>query len=176
MNSDSEQCTESKLGWVHRVHTQRTLVARMVRPGRARTTPRPLSHCTVWWRAGCRIAGPAPAVSQALSAVLWLVAGRVVGLNSDTPSTKVMRASRVTRPLRRIVTPSRPCRSIVSRHSQLPSLPLSRYHRLYRDTLPSVQAMCARCRTPARVAGRVVDCIVAQPAVLCPLLVVLWCC
>ena len=30
-NNDSEQCTESKLGWVHRVHTQWTLAGRTLR-------------------------------------------------------------------------------------------------------------------------------------------------
>ena len=32
-NSDSKQCPESKLSWVHRVHTQRTLAASALRPG-----------------------------------------------------------------------------------------------------------------------------------------------
>ena len=41
-NSDSKQCTESKLGWVHRMHTLNpncAPTARALRPGRARTTP-----------------------------------------------------------------------------------------------------------------------------------------
>ena len=76
-NSDSEQCTESKLGWVHRVHTQRTLAARTVGPGHThcaqteRIAPRPRPHRVVLWRAVCRIASPAPDLSQAPSAVSW---------------------------------------------------------------------------------------------------------
>ena len=46
-NSDSEQCTESRLGQVHRVHTQRTLAARMVCLGRARTAPCRGTQCAV---------------------------------------------------------------------------------------------------------------------------------
>ena len=57
MNSDSKQCTESKPGWVHRVHTQRTLTARAQHPGRA--------HGAVSWRALGRIVAPSPAVLRA---------------------------------------------------------------------------------------------------------------
>ena len=39
-NSDLEQCTESKLGRVHKVHTQRTLIERTLRPG--------LTHTARW--------------------------------------------------------------------------------------------------------------------------------
>ena len=36
-NSDSEHCPESRMGWVHKVHTQRTLAARTLRPGHAQS-------------------------------------------------------------------------------------------------------------------------------------------
>ena len=50
-NSDSEQCTESKLSWVHQVHTQKTLAARAQRPSCA--------HGAVSWRAlGCIVVVP----------------------------------------------------------------------------------------------------------------------
>ena len=39
-NSYSKQCPKSRLGWVHKVHTQRTLAARTLHPGRAHTVPR----------------------------------------------------------------------------------------------------------------------------------------
>ena len=47
LNSDSKQCTESRLGWVHRVHTQLTLATRAQLPSRA--------HGAVLWRALGRI-------------------------------------------------------------------------------------------------------------------------
>ena len=60
-NSDSKQCLESKLGQVHRVHTERTLVARTLHPGRA--------HNVVSWCALAPHRGPPPAVSQRAVAV-----------------------------------------------------------------------------------------------------------
>ena len=57
LNSDSKQCTESKLGRVHRVHTQRTLAPHALRLGRV--------HSAVSWscpamsqRARCRVVAP----------------------------------------------------------------------------------------------------------------------
>ena len=70
-NSDSKKCTKSKLGRVHRVHTQRTQVARTLSPhcAQAARTPRALrpsrAHAERW--APCR--GPPPTVSQACPAV-----------------------------------------------------------------------------------------------------------
>ena len=62
INSDSKQCTESKPGRVHRVHTQRTLVAHTLRTHCAqavRTTPCRGAQGAVSW--------PCPAVSQVVS-------------------------------------------------------------------------------------------------------------
>ena len=69
-NSDSKQCPESKLGWVHRMHTQGTLATTTLRPGRvlgAVLWPHPAVSCRV---AACtralasRVAASRPAVSQ----------------------------------------------------------------------------------------------------------------
>ena len=62
-NSDSKQCPESKLGWVHQVNT----LAQLARTGRA--------HCAqaVSWACARPYRGLKPAVSQA-----WLVVSRIV--------------------------------------------------------------------------------------------------
>ena len=88
------------------------------------------------------------------------VAGRVAGLALVSRELRVMSRAigRVVHLLRRIVVPSRPCRSIISRHSQLPSLLLSRYNRLYRDTPTSQTARLSRYK----------DCIVTQPPMASP--------
>ena len=57
-NSDSKQCPESKLGWVHRVHTQG--------PSCAPTAPRLWAQCRVVACTGA-ISWLCPAVSQAMS-------------------------------------------------------------------------------------------------------------
>ena len=69
-NSDSKQCPESKLGWVHRMHTHGTLAASTLRPGRvlgAVLWPHPVMSCRV---ATCmpalasRVVASRPTVSQ----------------------------------------------------------------------------------------------------------------
>ena len=57
-NSDSEQCTESKLGWVHQMNTLNPSCAQR---------PRALHPC---WPCRGRVVGLCPTLS-------WLVAGRV---------------------------------------------------------------------------------------------------
>ena len=121
-NSDSEQCTESKLGWVHQVHT----LTQLARTGRAHCTQ--AGHVTaVSWRAGCCIVSPAPAVSQA-----WLAVSRIVlpcRAPCREPSAQYRGASyAVSQPC---------CCRIIGRVATHPSgqaLLLSQYNRLYRDT------------------------------------------
>ena len=101
------------------------------------------------WRAGCRIAGPAPAVSQAPSTVSW-----------------PCRCAHAPAAACRVAAMSLPYRQACRDTPQQPSLRLSRYNQLYRDTLPSGQAslschntiLCIATLTPshARAAGRVV--------------------
>ena len=109
-------------------------------------------------RAHCAQADRVAAVSWA---VLQPVVGRVAGLALASHALHVMSRAlgRVARLWRRIVVPSRPCRSIVSRHNQLPSLLLSRYNRLYRDTLASQTTRLSRYK----------DCIMTQPPTVSPL-------
>ena len=69
LNSDSEQCTESKLSRVHQVHTL-AQPARALLPG---------------WPCRCRVMGLCPAIS-------WLVAGRVVAVLQAWPRVPCHRA------------------------------------------------------------------------------------
>ena len=105
-NSDSKQCLESKLSWVHKVHTQRTLVARTLLLGRAHTTPRPSAQrrvaslpSVVSWpssrpcRRSCRALCRSPCHSFLSSvalfpAVSWRMPGRVAALYRDTLSAR----------------------------------------------------------------------------------------
>ena len=140
-NSDSEQCTESKLGWVHQVHT--------LNPA---CSPRP----TVSQPVAVRVAACGRSCRRLRRPCrsLWSV------VSQACPALRVMSRALVcvARLLRRIVVPSRPCRSIVSRHSQLPSLLLSPYNRLYHDT-PASQTACL---------SRYKDCIVTRPLATSP--------
>ena len=79
-----KQCTESKTGWVHQVHSLPSLRAQ-VRPGR--------THCAVLWRvvAPCCSLSPAvswlgQAVSQRVSGPLRRVAALLRAVSQDTPS------------------------------------------------------------------------------------------
>ena len=61
-NSESEQCTESKLGWVHRGHTQQTLTARTLREHSiqaARMAPCRGARWVVSWSTRRHVAGHA---------------------------------------------------------------------------------------------------------------------
>ena len=65
LNSDSKQCTESKLGWVHQVHT----LAQPARTGREHCTQ--AGHvATVSWACARPYRDLWPTVSQAWPAVL----------------------------------------------------------------------------------------------------------
>ena len=130
LNSDSKQCLESKLSWVHKVHTQRTLVARTLLLGRAHTTPRPSAQrrvaslpSVVSWpssrpcRRSCRALCRSPCHSFLSSVVLfpavsWRMPGRVAALYRDTLSARPRaRAGRPYRsPAGRIMAPGWPCR------------------------------------------------------------------
>ena len=87
-NSDSEQCTKSKLGWVHQVHT----LTQPVRTGRA--------HCSRW--APCRgvrcaVSWPPPRSYRGRARLCRKPGRPYRRLYHDTPSTKAMRAHRVVR-------------------------------------------------------------------------------
>ena len=154
-NSDSEQYTESKLGWVHQVDT----LAQHVRTGRA--------HCAL---AG-HVASPEPAVSQAPSAVSWscrwadhIVAHQAPcpGLSRDTLNSQASAPCHdtivciVTRLANQTAHLSRYKDCIVTQPpAASPSL-MSRYKTLYCDTLYQPGCARARCRTPLHAAGRVV--------------------
>ena len=82
-NSDSEQCTELKLGWVHQVHTltqptHAQAVPIALRPSVSRSCCGPMPDRIVTYGRSCRRLG-IPCRS----------------LYRDTPSTKTMRARRV---------------------------------------------------------------------------------
>ena len=118
-NSDSEQCTESKLS---RVHSAPTLG-----PSCTRT-------------ASCR--RPGLAVSQRAPVVSHIVPHAV--------------SLRVTRLPGSVTAPARPCRGLSRDTTQQPSLRLSRYNRLYHDTLLSGQAS---------LLSRYNDCIVTHSTI-----------
>ena len=61
-NSDSEQCTESKLSRVHQVHTQQTLATRTQCPGCTHSTV--LQASSALSRARPTVTWPCPAVSR----------------------------------------------------------------------------------------------------------------
>ena len=114
------------------------------------------AHCA---QADC-VAAVSWAVLQPVVGRVVGLAGRVAGMDLASRALRVMSRAlgHVTRLLRRIVVTSRPCRSIVSQHSQLSSLLLSRYNRLYRDTPASQTARLSRYK----------DCIVTQPPAASP--------
>ena len=93
-NSDSKQCTESKLGWVHQVHTlnpacsPRSAVSQPVAgrvagfAGRVAAYSRSCRRLGQHWVSCC-----APSsVSHASCAVSWYLPGRVAALYRDTAS------------------------------------------------------------------------------------------
>ena len=133
----------SKLGWVHRVHT--------LNPGCAHRSGalRPISAHSVRW-ASCRgvrwaMSWPPSRPYRGRARPCRKLGRQCRKLYRDTPSTKVMRARRVTAqaPYRGALWP---CRSPF----------WSRYKKLYSDPTPA--ARIARCvaRAPDCIAGRVV--------------------
>ena len=121
MNSDSEQCTKSKLGCVHQVHT--------LNPA---CTHRPCALRPGW---PCR-----GSVMSLCPAVSWLVASRVAGLAGrpcrkpsrscrslyrDTPSTKAMHAP--CRALPRVLLRLCAVSQGVERHIAAPGYTISRH-------------------------------------------------
>ena len=119
-NSDSEQCPELKLGWVHRMHTQgpgcmlgRSCCGAPGAVSQASPTPYrglPLGRVAV--RTGC--------VRRPCCVLCHESCRR-------TPLEVLRVVSQPPRPCRappdRIVAHARSCRSIVSRHRQWPGLP-----------------------------------------------------
>ena len=96
LNSDSEQCPESKLGWVHQVHTL------------ALPEHTSLSHCAqashvtdVSWAVWQPVAGRVPSLGD-----------RIVTLCHRAPARAA--AHRVTSLQRRIVALPAPCRACVA--------------------------------------------------------------
>ena len=169
-NSESEQYTELRLGWVHRVHT--------LNPGCPRTAPRPRARRNVVARVrlcrgtlpGC-VAG-APCLVTAHSSAL---ARRIATLLPLPPVTiqNCIATQSMPRgqcePCRalpgRIVAPAWPCRSIVLRHAQRPGLSsVTIQNFVSRHSLPEARLSCAR-RLPCTQACRIVGplgCIVAE--------------
>ena len=130
-NSDSEQCTESKLGWVQSAHTQGTLVARTLC---ARWTLCRGAQGVVSWPPSCRVAN----VSFRVVARTRALAHRVAALPCH--DTKLYRKTEAMScecwVVSRVLLP---CCSAVSqplaRCVTTPGLALlSRYIHLYRDT------------------------------------------
>ena len=80
LNSDSKQCTESKLGRVHRVHTQRTQVAGTLSPhcAQAARTPRTLHP----GRTHAARTTPKPRTSRALGTMSWPPSDRVASVSN----------------------------------------------------------------------------------------------
>ena len=153
-NSDSEQCIESRLGWVHRMHT---LNPSCVPTARA-------------LRLGC-----------GLGAVSWRTLGCVVAPSRSCRrcplpcrnllsvtiqvciATQLLAARRVARRIVRlpdyVAAPAWLCLGLSRDTTQQASLYLSRYNRLYRDTLPNGQASLALCHDT-------IHCIVTQMGIL----------
>ena len=137
-----------------------------MRSGHAHTAPRPRAHCAVSWHAGCRIAGPAPVVSQAPSTVSWLCrcaharAGptvswhtrrRVVACLATRPAAKPPSyhdtiVCIVTRLANQTARLSRYKDCIVTQPLEARPLLLSRYKTLYRDTHPQPGHLRSSCR------------------------------
>ena len=153
------------------------LGAHLTDPGCAHSAPRPRAHCAVSWRAGCRIAGPAPTVSQAPLAISWpcrwadrVVASmvvswctwrRVVACLATHPATKPPSCHDtivfiVTHLANQTARLSRYKDCIVTQPpAARPSL-LSRYKTLYRDTHPQRPGPRARTVCPCGRVGHVV--------------------
>ena len=118
-----------KIGQVHSVHTQLTLVARLVRPG-----CEPLRSGREGWAVSWPCCSPRSTVSQALAAVSWPY--RADKLRVSQPWLYCIATQPMTIP-----------HCPLSRYSQLyrdtpiQTIRLSRYKKLYRDTLsPACQA------------------------------------
>ena len=136
-NSDSEQCTESKLGWVHQVHTLTQA---------ARTAPRPCAQRRVAGLAWpCRRPGPA---------VSWPLLGRVAGIGDRVTGplwvvSPLFRARPYARCAAHIAAPfavSQRCCVLHRDTTQQPSCLRSRYNLLYHDTVPQPGPAHTRCR------------------------------
>ena len=184
-NSDSKQCTESRLGWVQRVHTLtqavHTLCVGPVVSWHTRRCVVVVSRCTLGRVTRCtaRVVSPRPHAS--CCAQCRCPSGRIAGL------------------LRRIVAPPAPYRSRVATQG----CPSTMIQNLYRGsppvakppschdtpncivTHPPMARPCARKRcSPRARAGRVVACLsriagsprpyrkalLRAPACLCPCL------
>ena len=132
-NSDSKQCPESRLDWVHTLNP----AARRLRPGRARWAPCRGAPGAVSQASPDRIVAFLSAMSQACPAVSSL-ARRVVAALPSPPVTiqnfivtqvpaarRVARsAARVAAPLHRVAVCWAPCRralGAVSRHKAAPN-------------------------------------------------------
>ena len=154
-NSDSERCPESNLGWVHRVHTQRTLAARTHSAqavswgtlvpchGRALTVSQPVVGLVVAVSQVCHCAharSSAPCRSSPRSRYKF-----VSQHNSLLRAMLRMHSAVSWRILRRIAT----CIAAPIA-TQIP--PQATIQSLYRDTLP-IQAIRARALPHAPRAG-----------------------
>ena len=115
-------------------------------PGRVAACTRPCHGlvASVSLRARCRVPARTLQCRCAHAAVSLRTRCRVVRLPSIT--TQVCIATQLPAPRcvahlpGSVAAPARPCRDLSRDTTQQPSLRLSRYNRLYRDTLPSDQA------------------------------------
>ena len=119
-NSDSKQYTESKLSWVHQVHTLTQAVCTLrVGPAVSWRTRRSVAASPWPYR------GLPPIVSWACCnahpTVLQQTPDRIVCFVARAASPRPYASCR--RLLGGIASQARSCRSIVSRHAQRPSLP-----------------------------------------------------
>ena len=149
-NSDSEQCPKSILGWVHRVHTQRTqaagpLRAHCAKAGRVvglcpavscRGSVVGLAECAVSRASLRRIVARCYAVSQRSAVVSQ---PKVARLSHDTEFCIVTSASQVMRA--RAPAVSWPYHAVswawpgrIVAPAAVPSCPVSRYNPLYHDS------------------------------------------
>ena len=133
-NSDKEQCTESKLGWVHQVHTltQPTCTSRAYcsRPAVSRSCPGPVPCRIVACGRSCRRPGqPCRRPGQPCRRPghpCHRPGQPCRRLYRDTPSTKAMCARRVTRCCACRSAPAPCCRALSAVSQPLAAL--------YRDT------------------------------------------
>ena len=144
LNNDSEQCPESKLGWVHQVDTLNPAYAHRPRalcPGRPCRGPVP-DHIVAYGRSCHRPGRPCCRLG-------WLCRN----LYRDIPSTKVMRACRVVHCRMCRSTPAS-CRRALRAVSQ----PLAALHRDTRSppSQPRYNYYIATQLSAARTARRIV--------------------
>ena len=160
-NSDSEQCPESKLGWVHSAHTHS--------PRCAHSAPRPCAHRRVVARAG-PFRGPLlssiVAVSQTCTDRV-VEHGRLMRDVSRVGMRHVAALSAVSCASYAVSQRARCCITTLLRAvSRTKSCPQPRYN-IYIATPPLArQHACTRCHTPSHAADRVVR-VVGRIVALC---------